>query len=445
MSIIYFGAVILLLALLAQIENQKPLPNSDLTWDFAQMGYLHHDVAGVAFDNGAVLQGYSYDDDKVGVGEELHVIVEVDEAENKAVTLSLLTPAHLWPAIQERSAPPPLVSSTQTVRDGVASFTLRLPENAPSGLYVPQLVVEDGQPLLPSGKTRGDLLLRPLRIVAELDNNLGSLQVEGIGGDLIGLEELTGLRTQLQWGTERPLTQNLNTSLRLLDASGQELAVFDTQPGYGFLPSSLWPVGERVNDWLTLPLSNPLGGTPPYALVTRLYNVETGEIVLTRRVGELSAAGDFMPHVPQFEQPDGLESQAIAGPTAVFQRESQPLVQLLGYHLDQTETHLTLTLAWETLAPIPEDYTRFVHLLDAPEQLVVQNDSFPLGNSYPTSQWITGEIVVEKVVFPVDNMGEIVEKVAIGFYLNDGVAFPRLTAVLPDGTLLPNNAVVIGR
>ena len=49
--------------------------------------------------------------------------------------------------------------------------------------------------------------------------------------------------------------RNWSLSLRLLDASGRQLVQHDIQPGYGYLPTTLWLPGETVTDYpvLTLP------------------------------------------------------------------------------------------------------------------------------------------------------------------------------------------------
>lgn len=56
---------------------------------------------------------------------------------------------------------------------------------------------------------------------------------------------------------------------------------------------------------------------------------------------------------------------------------------------------LDLTLTWQALAPPAEDYTVFVQVLDAQDKLVGQVDSWPVQGTFPTSQWIPGEPVVD--------------------------------------------------
>ena len=64
-----------------------------LTWDFAQMAYLHHDKAGVPFSSGTSLMSYTYDREIVAAGEDLIVTMEFSEANDDLISLALGSPA----------------------------------------------------------------------------------------------------------------------------------------------------------------------------------------------------------------------------------------------------------------------------------------------------------------------------------------------------------------
>ncbi len=57
---------------------------------------------------------------------------------------------------------------------------------------------------------------------------------------------------------------------------------------------------------------------------------------------------------------------------------------------------LGVTLVWQALAPIAEDYTVFVHLLGAGDKIVGQVDAWPVQGTYPTSQWLPGRTVADR-------------------------------------------------
>lgn len=54
---------------------------------------------------------------------------------------------------------------------------------------------------------------------------------------------------------------------------------------------------------------------------------------------------------------------------------------------------LPVTLLWQGLAPLDEDYTVFLQVLDAQDRLVGQVDAWPQQGTFPTSQWAPGEQV----------------------------------------------------
>ena len=75
------------------------------------------------------------------------------------------------------------------------------------------------------------------------------------------------------------------------------------------------------------------------------------------------------------------------------------LVRLTGYTIEP-ETPAPgqsprLTLNWQALAPVPDDYTVFVHLRHPAGGNVAQADHRPLDNLYPTSLWPVGETIRE--------------------------------------------------
>ena len=424
--------------------RQRPVPaTDDLTWDFAQMGYLHHSPAGVPFSNGAVLANYTYSQDTIQVGETLAVSLNWSTVPTVApvVTLGLATPAVNWPAF---NPPAPLLThqslpltdqSFGSLRTGSTSFRFTIPTNAPAGLYVPRLTLADSRPLTPSGQTRGDLFLRPIRVGGAqpaADEETPPLDV----GAVETRQDTPGvLNVQLTWLAQQPLSHNYNVSLRLVDSEGTLLAQVDRQPGYGFQPSSLWPAGRWVNDWQALLLPDE---APPYTVVAGLYDVASpGPAVLTRRLGEIRQEGDELvlrTIEPLFTLPEGMTEI-----TAKF----GDAIRLRGYEMEPTNEAIHLTLFWEALATGREDYTRFVHLVKAgADQPVVQDDSMPRRNTYPTGQWTAGEIVADPLTLELRQAPAGEYRIAVGFYSQaDGL--PRLTAVDANGNLLPDSRVVL--
>ena len=414
------------------------------TWDFVQMGFLHPNPEGVTFSSGAVLMGATLPQTAAQPGETIRIELDWAVPPAEEVTLALYAPAINW---QSEPLPPPIAQQT-VVGDALQTvFTLHLPDNAPAGLFVPQLTMANGRPLTPAGNSRNALFLQPVRIassgstLAEMDQ----LAVQAVDAQQRTPDQLA---VQLAWFTPQPISQNYNVALRLTDAQGRFLRLVDEQPGYGFLPSSSWPAGEWVNDWLAVPLPPAEEGHErPFVLVAQLYDVEQPEVaILTRRLGELTEVDSrlvFRPTEPSFELPEDIVHE-----TAVFGEQ----IQLQGYQLNQTAGELDVTLLWQALANGQTDYVRFVHLLDpeAGSAPLVQSDSQPRYGSYPTSQWTVGEVVSDRLTLSLANVPPGSYQLAVGFYSEPTPGqFDRLTVldgagdVAVDGRFLLPNLVTV--
>ncbi len=426
------GGAFLLLALAARLWPQPALPANTLNWDLAQMGYLHHAPGGIPFANGALLRSYEYDREEARPGDTLTITTQGEGLAGAEV--ALLTPAVLrWPQL----AHAPLVSALLETEAEALIFRLRIPAHAPPGLYAPRLRLADAPALTPSGQGRGDLFLRPVRVLA-MPQTAVLPQTTLAEARLTQFEVADGWWTaHLQWAAAQPLGQNYNASLRFLDEAGNLLAHFDAQPGYGYLPSSLWPAGQWVTDRLTFALPEPL--PPTGALMAQLYEVG-GQTVLYRRLGlwqQGETGWQIRPYTRQFALPEGGTERE----TAVFLAADTPVMQLLAYQVQANDESLALTLHWQALNETARNYTRFVHLLDGAGNLRWQADSMAQGNSYPTSQWQRGEIISEHIHLPLSALPPENYQIVVGWYENLGDAWPRLTAVAADGSFFAANAV----
>lgn len=429
-------AGLLLLLVAVRLWPERPLPENNLTWDFAQMGYLHHDVAGVPYDNGLVLSGYEIVSDSLAAGETFTLHLNWQNPQNTAVTVALYTPAINWIPISHPPAPPPIAAETAVIQNEQTTIRLPIPANAPAGLYVPRLHLAGAAPLSPSGQTRGDIFLRPIRLIssgADLPSPPGKLDVQVIQAVPRTTDTLD---VQLAWWTETPLSPNYNVALRLTDAHGRFLRLQDTQPGFGFQPSSLWPAGEWVNDWLSLDLPSEEHDFP-YGLLAVLYDVrEPNTAVLTRRLGELVPGQEglvFRPTQRLFALPEGIEPA-----TAVF----GDVIRLEGYAVQQSGELLEVTLYWRALTDQRGEYVRFVHLVDTAvgPQPLLQDDNLPRSGSYPTSQWAAGEIVSDEITLSLADLPPGTYQIGVGFYPAGPEAQP-LTAVDEQGNEVANGRI----
>ncbi len=120
-------------------------------------------------------------------------------------------------------------------------------------------------------------------------------------------------------------------------------------------------------------------------------------------------------------------------------------IALRGYRIEPelaAGQSLTVTLLWEAVAPIGEDVTVFVHLLDGEGELVAQHDGPPLSGLAPTRAWPVGALVADPhgIAAPSD-LAPGAYTVGVGLYRRPSLT--RLPAFSADGRRWPDDVVVL--
>jgi hypothetical protein len=138
-------------------------------------------------------------------------------------------------------------------------------------------------------------------------------------------------------------------------------------------------------------------------------------------------------------RPDDAPMPADALPVNLQFGES---ITLRSYTLATADGQIDLTLYWQTDQTLPEDYQVFVHVVDAAGNMLVQADSAPVQNRYPTSQWRTGVTIADRHTLPLaDAQDEF--SVRVGLYrLPDAI---RLPVTPSDARVLDDSVVLPGR
>ncbi len=384
---------------------------SDLTMDLVHMPYLHHNPEGVL--------SYTLSANDLSPGDTLTVTLDWSQVDGPyTTTLRLVSPAATRHDVE------PLAETTSNLQSPISN--LQLPNDTPRGVYLLQL---GDQYLSPVRVPRGPPLPPDASVLAPF-------------GPAIRLHSATvtqpasnRLSVRLAWSAARPIAANYGISLRLFDAGGQLRVSLDTQPGYGFLPTSLWQPGELVTDRYTLALPEDLS-PDDYCLQVVLYQVPTLEPVGQARLGDFS-----LPLENPFEMQRPPRSFLLPTPEHPLEVDFGEEVRLAGYDLAQGEEALHLTLWWQARQTPQVDYTIFVHLLDpATETLVTQSDAEPRGGAYPTSWWVAGEVISETVTLSLEDVPAGAYRLAVGLYDR---TVTRLPATGPDGQLLPDDRLIL--
>jgi hypothetical protein len=139
-----------------------------------------------------------------------------------------------------------------------------------------------------------------------------------------------------------------------------------------------WVRGMRVK-WLSLGTAGGMVALAVFALVQVLY--------------------------PAYADPEMLstpEIEARTQPSALRFGES---IRLLGHRLDrhraQPGEEISVTLCWESLASMEEDFAYFVHFLGPEESIVGARTTHPGLGRYPTSRWSPGDRFCDVLDVPV--------------------------------------------
>ena len=111
----------------------------------------------------------------------------------------------------------------------------------------------------------------------------------------------------------------------------------------------------------------------------------------------LEPAGSLMHVVSQaaLHEPENATAVDFAGAMRLIGYDVQPAKMSAG-------RPVTVTLYWQALHPLPDNYTTFVHLQDANGEKVGQDDHRPGGDYYPSSLWRPGETLQDehRIILP---------------------------------------------
>lgn len=231
-----------------------------------------------------------------------------------------------------------------------------------------------------------------------------------------------------EWEVLHPLDKNYSLSVLLLDPAGTVLAHRETYPGLGLRPTEYLQSGQHFVD--VYPLT--------------VQTVVTQPLVARAVIGLFDFASEDRAGLPALDAA-GSQVTPVAGlvklvpqpwpnyhPKTVATVNFANAIQLIGYDLAEAKEKtgsLSLTLYWQSLAPVGTNYTLFVHLLDAAGNVVAQVDAPPTGNAYPTGWWSPGETIADRHTLPAVS-GAVA--VRLGFYnATTGQRLPVVESSLP--------------
>jgi hypothetical protein len=225
--------------------------------------------------------------------------------------------------------------------------------------------------------------------------------------------------------TDRPTAALLHASL--IANSGSVVAESDLPLATEAFPTTAWQTGDVLREMYRIPIPSAL---PPSRYQLRVQALEAGQSPALGAAGILLGTVNVAP---------GAAVTLASPPQHPLAYALGTSIALDGYDLESNRVapggKLRLALHWFDVAPVDGNYTVFVHLLDAREKVVAQQDQQPVAGHRPTSAWSKGDQIADsyELDVPVTTPpGTYV--VEIGMYnANNGARLPVAKNQQPAG------------
>jgi 4-amino-4-deoxy-L-arabinose transferase-like glycosyltransferase len=220
------------------------------------------------------------------------------------------------------------------------------------------------------------------------------------------------LKVTLYWQALRRMREDYTVYLKLINGVYHVWGQQDSRPYWDGLPTNSWKKGQIVVDKREIEV---LPGTPP-----GLYNLEV--ILLDLHDGETLEpdSGSLLLGPVPIPRPEPTSAKTLDLEHPLEANLGQK-VRLLGYNIEsgfRPGDNIHLTLFWQCLGEMDQDYTVFTHLVDKRDNIVAQKDNPPVDGFYPTTKWQTGEIVRDQydlLISPDASVGNY--EIEVGMYL----------------------------
>ncbi|MCP4416653.1 MAG: DUF2723 domain-containing protein, partial [Chloroflexi bacterium] len=200
---------------------------------------------------------------------------------------------------------------------------------------------------------------------------------------------------------------------------------------------------------LPLPILRPETAVSPNNSFTHLQNVttplENGRYQLIAQHPSGEAQCGWMSPVTRFCVLGEVLVDGVPLPVGATNFEDK--IGLLDITLPSKQLQpgalLDVSLTWQALTPLQNDFTVFIQVLDANDQIVGQIDSWPVQGTFPTSQWPIGEQIEDSYQVQLDSdLPPGPYRVQVGLYLLQTL---RRLSVLDDaGTAVDDKLLLTG-
>jgi 4-amino-4-deoxy-L-arabinose transferase-like glycosyltransferase len=224
------------------------------------------------------------------------------------------------------------------------------------------------------------------------------------------------LPVTLYWEALAPSERDYSVFVHLLAEHDLVMAQRDTYPGRGMWPTTEWNPGEIFADTVVLEVPQTAYTPNRGQIEVGIYDFDTGE-----RLTAVGDDGQSLGDNVRFQEiaVNSLPNGAVPNPVHL---NFEGKLALVGYSLDFRAAapgeKLGLTLYWQALQPMTENYTVFTHILGENESIWAQKDGQPQRGTAATSSWQQGMLIEDQydLLLRTDTPPGVYE-VEVGLYL----------------------------
>ncbi|HIQ04850.1 MAG TPA: DUF2142 domain-containing protein, partial [Anaerolineae bacterium] len=204
----------------------------------------------------------------------------------------------------------------------------------------------------------------------------------------------------LYWQAPARIEETYHVFVHLLGPDNEQVGGYDTHPGLGLYPTTLWQPGDIVRDEYAVPVDYEMGNQLAPAVLTVDVGLYTwpdfrGPTALDeegRPTNGRLARVKLVPWKPM-TPPSGPPAADFGGQIGL--REFAIPSQV------KAGAELPIAFTWQALITPTLDYVLFLHLVDTAGNQVAGADSPPQNGRYPTSFWDADELVHDEHQMPV--------------------------------------------
>jgi hypothetical protein len=296
----------------------------------------------------------------------------------------------------------------------------------------------------------GPTISHPLEASFDATSQGEAAQIGLLGYDAQIQDGAPYLDLTTYWQASGPVSQDYALAIQLASPIPGDNTLnfnYNTWPGGGNYPVTAWVPGQIIADQyrFRLPANDAL--TQAWQLLVAFYETESGDRLPVRLHGQDVGKSLVLTtlRVPGLS-PECPAEAALDKPVQ-FGSGEPAMISLTGATAKffvMGDPKIEVSLCWKDLAPVPLDYTVFVHLYDEQGELVTTGDGPPMNGAFPTSLWQPGDEIVDVhrrpglFASPPGNYYNY--RIGVGLY--DPVSGERLQAV-QAGQPVPDNVVVI--